>query len=249
VTAPDPGWEHILRFPVLEVRSLRMVFAGAPPTVALDSASFDILPGESVAVVGKSGSGKSTLLNLLGLLEKPSSGSYQIGMLDTLRISERQRTTIRSHLFGFVFQAFHLLDDRSALHNVALGMLYRDVPRQERERLGALALDRVGLSHRADASPRTLSGGERQRVAIARAIAGAPRVLLCDEPTGNLDSESAQAVIGLLRSLKDEGVTLVVVTHDMTVAKALGERWLAVHDGVVRETIPSDHLTTPGGSR
>jgi len=173
-----------------------------------------IEPGESVAVVGPSGSGKSTLLNILGLLDRPTEGDYLIGGMSTADLGETSRTALRAHTFGFVFQAFHLLEDRDVVRNVELGMLYGPTRPTERRIRAEAAVKRVGLSRRAAAMPGTLSGGERQRVAIARAIASQPRVLLCDEPSGNLDTANAEAVLDLLLMLNQEGVTLIVVTHD-----------------------------------
>jgi putative ABC transport system ATP-binding protein len=199
-----------------------------------------IPPGDSVAVVGPSGSGKSTLLSLLGLLDRPSEGDYLVGGLTTATLSERARTALRSHTFGFVFQAFHLLDDRDTSENVELGMLYGPLPAKRRRELADAAVARVGLEHRAHAHPATLSGGERQRVAIARAIAARPGVLLCDEPSGNLDSANAESVLDLLLSLNTDGVTLIVVTHDPQVAGHM-KRQLSVRDGVV-----TDDTAAPG---
>ena len=218
----------------LELVELRKTYPGDVPVHALTGVTLGIGDGEAVSVVGPSGSGKSTLLNILGLLDRPSQGDYRIGCVDTGGLSETARTALRAHTFGFVFQSFHLLDDRDVVGNVELGMLYGRRGPKERRARAADAVHRVGLDHRAGSRPRTLSGGERQRVAIARAIAGRPAVLLCDEPTGNLDSATADGIMQLLRSLNHEGLTLVVVTHDASVARSM-PRTVRVRDGQVRE--------------
>ena len=191
--------------------------------------------GEYVTITGQSGSGKSTLMNIIGLLDRPSEGSYLVGGVPTEQVDEAGRCAIRSRLFGFVFQAFHLLPSRSAVENVELGMLYTEPSAKKRRALATAALERMRLSHRLQADPRTMSGGERQRVAIARAIAGDPKVLLCDEPTGNLDSANTDNVLEVLDELHCDGLTLVVVTHETKVA-ARGGRQLVVTDGVVGES-------------
>lgn len=201
---------------------------------ALKPTSLDIEPGDYLVVTGTSGSGKSTLLNLIGLLDTPTGGRYLIHGVDVARVSEGERCAIRGRMFGFVFQAFHLLPARSALENVEMGMLYNGRSRLERRRVAMDALARVGLADRIDADPRSLSGGERQRVAIARAVAGSPRVLLCDEPTGNLDSVNTRAVLDLIDELHRDGLTVVLVTHDEDVARR-GKRRVVVHDGQVVE--------------
>ncbi|WP_231104592.1 ABC transporter ATP-binding protein [Haloechinothrix halophila] len=190
--------------------------------------------GDYVAITGPSGAGKSTLLNVLGLLDTPDMGSYLVHGTETVGASERLRVTMRSELFGFVFQAFHLLAGRSARENVELGMLYGRHNAKERRHLAAEALRRVGLAERSHADPRTLSGGERQRVAIARAIAGRPKVLFCDEPTGNLDSANTENILALLDELHADGLTLVVVTHAELVAERADWR-VTVVDGRVSE--------------
>ena len=197
---------------------------------ALRSLSLVVSAGDYFSVTGPSGAGKSTLLNVLGLLDRPTGGSYRVRGVETVGAGEDVRTAMRGSLFGFVFQAYHLLAGRTAAENVELGLLYgRHAPRLRRA-LATEALDRVRMSHRCDADPRTLSGGERQRVAIARAIAGRPSVLLCDEPTGNLDTANTTNVLELLHELHDEGLTLVVVTHDEDVAGRAARR-LVVVDG------------------
>jgi putative ABC transport system ATP-binding protein len=218
----------------LELVELAKTYPGDVPVHALAGVTLVIGEGEAVSIVGPSGSGKSTLLNVLGLLDRPSAGTYRVGGVDTSGLSETARTALRAHTFGFVFQSFHLLDDRDVVSNVELGMLYGGIRPRERRARAANAVRRVGLDHRAGSRPRTLSGGERQRVAIARAIAGRPTVLLCDEPTGNLDSATADGIMRLLRSLNREGLTLVVVTHDVSVARSM-PRTVRVRDGQVQE--------------
>jgi len=191
--------------------------------------------GEHVALVGRSGSGKSTLLNLLGLLDRPSSGEIRLAGADTGALDDRDRTAVRAGSVGFVFQAFHLLDYRTAAENVEVGLLHAGVPRRERRARALEALHAVGLSRRAHASPATLSGGEKQRVAIARAVAPQPSVLLSDEPTGNLDSASADVLLAILDSLKPTGVALVTATHDAHVAAA-ADLTVTLDDGRVVAT-------------
>jgi putative ABC transport system ATP-binding protein len=219
---------------MLSLRDVARIYHDGHPVHALRPTSIDIGEGDYVTVTGPSGSGKSTLLNMLGLLDRPTNGSYAVAGVDTTRLREQTRGAIRGQLFGFVFQAFHLLPGRSAIENVELGMLYGPTTARERRRLALSAMDRMGLLHRAHADPRTLSGGERQRVAIARAVAATPRVLFCDEPTGNLDSANTDNVLALLSELHRDGLTIIVVTHDPDVA-GIGTRRLRVADGVVTD--------------
>jgi putative ABC transport system ATP-binding protein len=186
--------------------------------------------GEYATVVGPSGSGKSTFLNIVGLLDRPTVGSYTLDGVDVGSLDEAGRSAIRGRRIGFVFQAFHLLPYRSALDNVALGQLYSGHPKARRLAAARDALDRVGMSHRAYATPTTLSGGERQRVAIARAMVNEPSLLLCDEPTGNLDSATAATVLELLDDVHAAGYTIMVITHDPNVA-ARGQRVITIRDG------------------
>ncbi|MFJ7158396.1 ABC transporter ATP-binding protein [Streptomyces sp. NPDC101118] len=224
---PDPAPP-----PVIEFRGVALTYPGPPPVEALKECDLTVDRGEFVAVVGPSGSGKSTFLNVAGLLDTPTRGRYLLDGIDTAALPDRSRTALRGRRIGFVFQSFHLLPHRTALENTALAMLYTSVPRAERLARAAEALSRVGLSPRADATPGHLSGGERQRVAIARALAGRPSLLLCDEPTGNLDSENAASVLALLDELHATGLTLLVITHDREVAARAG-RTLTIRDGQV----------------
>lgn len=218
----------------LEFDHVSRTYDGGVPVRALRSASLQIEEGDFLSIAGASGSGKSTMLNLLGLLDRPSGGTYKVAGLDTTSLTERARAGLRARFFGFVFQSFHLLADRTALENVEMGMLYLGTRRRVRRLVARRMLTEVGLSHRADALPSTLSGGERQRTAIARALVARPPILLCDEPTGNLDQKSANTVLDLLESLNGAGLTVVIVTHDREISKR-AHRNLNVSDGFVTE--------------
>jgi putative ABC transport system ATP-binding protein len=199
----------------------------------LSDVSFNINQGEMCSIVGASGSGKSTLLNIMGLLDVPDDGlvRYQNELVHVL--SEQRQAAIRNHHFGFVFQSFNLLPHLSALDNVGLPLLYRGVSKKERRVLAASLLNQVGLGDRVDHLPNALSGGQKQRVAIARALIGEPKLILADEPTGNLDPESAQVVLCLLRDLnRQHGVSVVIVTHDAAVS-ALCHREIRVEHGAI----------------
>ena len=201
---------------------------------ALRAADLAVNRGDYMSIVGPSGSGKSTLLNIIALLDRHTSGSYRFEGLDVSDLSEGERTGLRAHRIGFVFQSFHLLSHRTVLENVILSMLYGNVPRAERRRRAMAALDRVGLTERAGFLPSRLSGGERQRVAIARAIVTRPPILLCDEPTGSLDSATSESILELFEELRGDGLTIVVVTHDPLVS-ARAERVISMHDGRAAE--------------
>ena len=219
---------------VLVLSGVERTYDGVPPVRAVRSASLIISSGDYVSLMGRSGSGKSTLLNLMGLLDRPTAGTVIFTGTDIATLSDSQASALRGRNIGFVFQDFNLLPRRTAAENVALALLYQQVPVPARMPSARHALGRVGLADRADAIPGRLSGGEKQRVAIARAVAGQPSLLLCDEPTGNLDVPTAQAVLALLESLNDDGIALVIVTHDPLVATR-ARRHLTMTDGVIRE--------------
>jgi putative ABC transport system ATP-binding protein len=223
--APTVAVENVTRSYRLGTRD-----EGVP---ALRGVSFDVPPGAFVAIVGPSGSGKSTLLNLLGALDRPTSGSVRLEGRDVASLSDAQLARLRNSTIGFVFQQFHLLARTSALDNVALPLVYAGVPRGERNARAREALEAVGLDHRLDHHPTELSGGEQQRVAIARALVTNPRLLLADEPTGNLDTATGAAVMQLLERLNAErGTALVVITHDPEVA-GRAPRQIHLRDGVI----------------
>jgi putative ABC transport system ATP-binding protein len=200
---------------------------------ALREVSLAVQPGDYLSIVGPSGSGKSTLMHLLGGLDRPTSGRLLLGGRDAATLTAAELARLRNQVIGFVFQGFHLLARTTAQDNVALPLVYRGLHRAERRRRAGAMLDRVGLAHRMTHRPNQLSGGEQQRVAIARALVTEPRVLLADEPTGNLDSASGEAVLALLEELNTErGVALVVVTHDRDIARR-ARRQISMRDGQI----------------
>jgi putative ABC transport system ATP-binding protein len=219
--------------PVVELRGAGRSFpAGDVLIPALVGADVLVHHGEYVAVVGPSGSGKSTMLNLIGLLDRPTEGTYLLEGIDTSTLGEGQRAGLRSRRIGFVFQSFHLLAHRTVMENVLLATIYNRMPRAERQPAAETALRRVGLGHRIDFLPTVLSGGERQRVALARALVTRPALMLADEPTGNLDSVTGNAVLGLFDELRADGLTLMVVTHDDMVSTH-ADRVIRLRDGRV----------------
>lgn len=219
---------------LIDLDGVGMTYPGPPPVEALRPVKLRVEDGEYVAIVGPSGSGKSTLLNLLGLLDAPTAGTYWFDGHDTSKMKEAKRTQLRADKIGFIFQAFHLMAHRTATENVAMTLVYQGIPRRKRRQIAREKLELVGLSHRLDALPTTLSGGERQRVAIARALAADPSLLLCDEPTGNLDSKTADSILATLDELHAQGLTILMITHDHDVAER-AERAVTIRDGQLRE--------------
>jgi macrolide transport system ATP-binding/permease protein len=210
--------------PVLELIRVGRQFGRDPVVQALVDVDLRLETGEWLAITGPSGAGKSTLLHIIGCLDRPTSGRYFFDGIDTASLSDNERAGLRSRRIGFVFQAFHLLPHRSVLENVMLAEVYRKQSQRGRQARALAAIERVGLGHRADFLPTKLSGGEKQRVAIARALMGTPRLLLCDEPTGNLDSKSSADLLDLFESLNRQGLSLIIVTHDEKVANRAGRR-------------------------
>ena len=232
-TAVLPG-EGTGPTPAIELRDVTRSFPGPPEVQALKGVNLTVPDGDYVSIIGPSGSGKSTMLNLLGLLDRPTVGEYRLGGVLTGTLTEDERAAVRARQLGFVFQAFHLMSRRTVLDNVLLPMLYAGTPRAEREPRAREALERVGLGHRIGFLPGVLSGGERQRVAVARAVATRPRVLLADEPTGNLDQVTTGEIMGLFEELHADGLTLVVITHDDGVARRARRR-IRLTDGRAEE--------------
>lgn len=230
---------------VIEARGITRSFPGPPPVDALQRFEIRVERGERVALMGPSGAGKSTALNILGLLDRPTRGSVHLDGVDTSSLSDAQLTVLRGRSIGFVFQSFHLVPYRTVTENVAMGLLYTaDRATLTRSRIET-ALREVGLSHRADAKARTLSGGESQRVAIARAIIHRPRLLMADEPTGNLDSERSEEIQALLSSLVTEDSAQIVVTHDPDVAARM-DRIVRVIDGRTQGGSDDEHAAELG---
>lgn len=219
--------------PAVLLENVSKEYPGAQPTPVLHDVNLVVQAGELAAVVGPSGSGKSTLLNIIGTLDRPTSGAVHVAGWDTAVLTDDDLSALRAREIGFVFQQFFLLSGMTAVDNVADGLLYRGLPLADRRRRAVEALEQVGLGHRLGHDPSKLSGGERQRVAIARALAGRPSVVLADEPTGNLDSRSSDSILALLHQLNESGATILVITHDREIAAALPRR-IEILDGRIQ---------------
>lgn len=236
---PSPGAERRVGNPgfpgpIVELVDVTRFFPGPPAVNALRGVDLTVARGDYLAIIGPSGSGKSTMLNTLGLLDRPSTGRFRFEGIDVAELDDDARTALRARAIGFVFQSFHLLATRTVLENVMLAGTYAGVGPGDREELARAALARVGLEHRIDATPNRLSGGERQRVAIARAVSTSPRLLLADEPTGNLDRENSESIMRLFEQLGRDGLTIVMITHDAAVAEAAHRR-VRINDGELSE--------------
>ncbi|HJS93284.1 MAG TPA: ABC transporter ATP-binding protein [Solirubrobacteraceae bacterium] len=225
--------------PVLEVHDLTKSYPGEPPVQALRGVSLTIGPAELVGIVGPSGSGKTTLLQLMGTLDRPSSGQVQITGLDVATMPDDEVAYLRATRIGFVFQQFFLAEHSTVLDNVADGLLYAGVPLKERRRRALDALELVGLEGRPRARPTQLSGGQRQRIAIARALVGQPAIVLADEPTGNLDQATGHAILALIDELHRAGSTIVVITHDHAIVERMPRKVEILDGQIVADTGPA----------
>ncbi len=223
---------------MIKVSNLSKIFRTEEiETTALNGVSFEIKDGEFVAIMGPSGCGKSTLLNILGLLDNPTSGSYELLGTEVGGLKEKERTKFRKGNIGFVFQSFNLIDELNVYENIELPLRYLNISASERKAKVTEIMKRMAISHRANHFPQQLSGGQQQRVAIARAVVAGPKLILADEPTGNLDEANENIVLDLFRQLHDEGTTLIVVTHDPEVAEAAQRTIVLEHGKVAREVI------------
>ncbi len=232
---------------VIEAKEIRKKYLMGSQTVnALDGLDVEIHKGDFVSIMGPSGSGKSTLMNILGCLDKPTSGEYRLSGVDVTSFSRNELAQIRNEKIGFVFQGFNLLPKYTAMENVEIPMMYKGIPKEERDLYSQQALDKVGLSHRYYHFPSEMSGGEQQRVAIARALISEPEMILADEPTGNLDSKTGQDILELLKKLNQQGVTIILITHDRKIAEN-ADTIIELVDGKVHNTIQlKKRLTNEG---
>ncbi len=218
---------------MITIRDLSKIYdTGAVQVKALNNVSLEVKKGDFVAIIGASGSGKSTLMNIIGCLDKPTSGSYTLDGVQTESMHPEKLAEVRNLKIGFVFQSFNLIPRTSALHNVELPMIYAKQPRKERLEKAEKALQRVGLGERMDHKPNELSGGQKQRVAIARALVNSPAIILADEPTGNLDSHSTEEIMAIFKDLNQEGATIILVTHESDIA-AQAKRVVTFKDGQI----------------
>ena len=223
---------------MIEVNNLQKIFRTEEvETWALNDVSFNVADGEFVAIMGPSGCGKSTLLNILGLLDNPTKGSYKLQGVEVADLDENHRTDLRKGVIGFVFQSFNLIDELNVRENIELPLLYMGVPAKERRRRAEEVMERMNISHREKHFPNQLSGGQQQRVAIARAVIAGPKLILADEPTGNLDSVNGQEVMNLLKALNQQGTTIVMVTHSRHDA-SYANRIINLFDGSIVKELP-----------
>ena len=227
---------------LVEVKDICKIYnPGENEVRALDHVSLSIEKGEFVAIIGQSGSGKSTLMNMLGCLDVPTSGKYYLNGRDVSTLTDDEQSDIRNREIGFIFQGFNLISNLTAQENVELPLIYRGVPRKERNRLAVGSLKMVGLSHRMDHKPNEMSGGQQQRVAIARAIAARPPVILADEPTGALDYNTGKSILKLLQdTCREKGMTVILITHNSAIAP-MADRVIHIKNGKVEKIIENEH--------
>jgi putative ABC transport system ATP-binding protein len=230
--------------PLIELKHVSRVYgSGEAETAALDNVSFIVPEGQFVSIIGPSGSGKSTLLHLLGLLDTPTSGTYLLRGIDTVTINEKAKAALRNTTIGFIFQTFHLLPRTSVLANVMLPLQYTHLSHHQQIERARAAVEQVQMGHRLHHTPAELSGGEKQRTVIARALVNQPKILLADEPTGNLDSTTGQVIMKLLNNLHQQGLTILVITHETPTAR-FAERIISVHDGQIVSDESQTHKHT-----
>ncbi len=234
--------------PVLEIDNVTKRYPGEPPVEALGGVSLTIAEGELVGIVGPSGSGKTTLLQLMGTLDRPTSGHVRITGLDVATLADDEVAYLRATQIGFIFQQFFLAEHSTVLDNVADGLLYAGIPLKQRRQRALAALDLVGLAPRPHARPTQISGGQRQRVAIARALVGQPAIVLADEPTGNLDQATGHAILALIDQLHQAGSTIIVITHDQAIAERMPRRVEILDGHIVADTGPAIETELTSGS-